>query len=190
MKGKKMASKEQRKLQKRKERERAVRQKLLAQQAVTTAKRQTDMAEMREQKAARKEFRAAQNQQKRVKDWADGFVENLSKLPEATRQKILHNLEVLKALEEEYKNEQSARQNVNNELESEGHMSLSEKLTALHTQLSQQQALTEIGKEHSVGHIGGSADYRMEVNEPQPENKESPAFIDKMNDLMKNMITG
>jgi hypothetical protein len=47
------------------------------------------------------------------------------------KEKLEHNLEILKALEEEYLAEQEAKKQANEELEAEGHNTLQEKMDAL-----------------------------------------------------------
>jgi hypothetical protein len=61
----------------------------------------------------------------------------LAKIRQAEREKkisekLKHNLEILKNLEQEYENEQSSRKNINDKLESEGYKTMKEKMDALH----------------------------------------------------------
>jgi hypothetical protein len=51
---------------------------------------------------------------------------------DAVHSQLEKNLEILKALEEEYDAEQERRKEVNESLEEEGHVTLKEKLDALH----------------------------------------------------------
>jgi len=56
------------------------------------------------------------------------------------QEQIAKNLELLQALEEEYDKEQELRKQVNDDLESEGHMSMKDKLDALHKKAIAMQA--------------------------------------------------
>lgn len=65
------------------------------------------------------------------------FTKNLTK--EQIIARLNHNLEILKALEEEYDKEMAARQERNSDLEESGYSSLKEKMDALHGQVVAQQ---------------------------------------------------
>ncbi len=54
---------------------------------------------------------------------------------EKIRDQLLQNQQILKALEEEYEKEQSNRQNLNSNLEDQGHGNLQDKLNAMHKQV-------------------------------------------------------
>jgi hypothetical protein len=47
-------------------------------------------------------------------------------------EKLNHNLEILRSLEQEYEREQSSRKNINDNLEAEGYMTMKDKMDALH----------------------------------------------------------
>lgn len=145
-----MTNREQRKLQKRKAKEKEDYQKLLLQREKRTKERQVLAKEKKELEAIRKD----KLQQQRLEAWAEAVAEKLS--PEATRQ-IEHNIEILKALEQEYQAELDAKRALNEGLESEGAISIEEKLN-------------NIQKKNEVG-VGGSAECSFSIN--KEENEES-----------------
>jgi|LakMenEpi03Aug12_release.lakeMendotaPanAssembly.Ray.scaffolds.fasta_scaffold01707_33 hypothetical protein len=55
-----------------------------------------------------------------------------AKKTEKIKEQLLKNQEILKALEEQYNQEQDIRKQINENLESEGNMSLQDKLSAMH----------------------------------------------------------
>jgi len=59
-------------------------------------------------------------------------LEQEEKKIEKIKEQLLKNQEILKALEEQYNQEQDARKQINENLESEGNMSLQDKLSAMH----------------------------------------------------------
>ena len=59
-------------------------------------------------------------------------MEQEEKKIEKIKEQLLKNQEILKALEEQYNQEQDARKQINENLESEGNMSLQDKLSAMH----------------------------------------------------------
>ena len=60
-------------------------------------------------------------------------------------EKLKKNLEILKDLEAEYEKEQSSRKQINEKLESEGFMSMKEKMDALHEKaLKTQRVIDDI----------------------------------------------
>lgn len=169
---------------KKKDREKSVQNKLMKQRQAATAKRQTEMKEFREERFKDKEVRKFQKDQDRFDEYAKAFTENLDKLPKETKDQILHNLKILKAMEDEYKKEQEGRKATNDKLESEGHGTLSDKLNALHTEIAKQQGLLEHGQcEHA-----GCACEHEHFDDQSPE--ESPSFIENMNSLMNNLVVG
>lgn len=162
-----------RKLKKRKAREEKNKQDRLQRERTAADKRQAEAAAKRQEEQLRKDMRQAQRQQDKLDKWAEGFMENMDKLPPETRAKILHNIQILKALEQEYEKEQLAKKATNDQLEAEGHTSLQDKLDALHSDLAEQQkALAEQEAESNqeeadpscIGSVGGSADCSFKVN--------------------------
>lgn len=193
-----MTSKQQKKIQKKKAREQENRKKLLYRRGVATAKRQAEMAEFRAEVAANKAMRKEIRQQERFDAYAQDFAENLSKLPPDVRNKILHNMQVLKALEEEYEKEQAARKKSNEQLESSGHTTLSEKMKALHEELARQQGLMEHGQ---CQHAGCTCEEEHEHGLPEgvvtelvepgvAPSKAKTSFMDQVNEVMGNLVTG
>jgi hypothetical protein len=82
--------------------------------------------------------------------------------PDEIRARLDHNLEILKALEEEYDKEMEARQGRNSDLEEDGCSTLKEKMDALHGQV----VSTQMAKEGIE--FGGEAEV---VFTPNQENE-------------------
>jgi hypothetical protein len=59
------------------------------------------------------------------------------------KEKIERNLQILEALEQEYDQENSQRKQINEKLESEGHMTMKEKMDALHKKALQIEGKAE-----------------------------------------------
>lgn len=126
-------AKDPKKIAKRKE---EVKKKLQVQRTSLTKARQTEANTLKAQKAARK----AEIENQRLEVWAE---EIASKLPESTRRQIEHNIEILKALEEEYEAEMAAKLALNQQLESEGCMTFEEKLRGV-ANLAESTSLEEL----------------------------------------------
>ena len=73
-------------------------------------------------------------------------------------EQLERNLKLLEALEQDYDREQNARQNINDTLESEGHLTMAEKMEALH-----QKAL-EMAREKSSESSGNEQNLSQEEN--------------------------
>lgn len=58
-------------------------------------------------------------------------------------EKLKRNLAILKNLEQEYEREQAARTNLNNQLEDEGYLSMKEKMDALHAKALKMQKVAD-----------------------------------------------
>lgn len=117
-------SKEQRKLKKKKAKALEDRAKLIKVREKRIKERQVLAREAKERDKLRKD----RVQQKRLEAWADYIAE---KLPPETRSQIEHNIEILKALEEEYNKEMEAKKALNKDLEEKGASSIEEKLKLL-----------------------------------------------------------
>lgn len=59
----------------------------------------------------------------------------------AAMEKLQKNMQILEALEQEYEAEQALRNQINNNLENEGHMTLKEKMDALHEKALEQTGI-------------------------------------------------
>jgi len=147
-----MVSKEQRKLKKRKQREKDARQKVLARRAELRTKAKEDREEARRERRIDKLQRDLYAMDQHFEK------EMLMAAPESTLSQLEKNIEILRALEAEHEKELSAKQELNEELESKGYVTLEEKMEAL-----QQATLKEQMAEQGVG-VGGSADCKMSVN--------------------------
>lgn len=65
-------------------------------------------------------------------------------------EKLKRNLAILKNLEQEYENEQAIRSKLNNQLEDEGYMSMKEKMDALHAKaLNMQKVANDLAEASS-----------------------------------------
>lgn len=110
------------------------------------------------------------------------------------KENLEHNIEILRALEEQYKEEMASKQSLNEDLEAEGYDSLEEKMNALHKQAieiaekhekdpseierlaatkefveDQQSKLAEKSKNRKKkkGKLGGGAKYRFTPKEEE-----------------------
>lgn len=141
--------------QKRKLRQKAVRQKVLARRVEIRAER----------KAMREEMLKDQQMQElehgKVQQLLPGNVDAAErKLAEREKKvvdKLKKNLEVLKQLESEYDKEQASRKSVNEQLESEGFSTIKEKMDALQKKLHQ-YALENADPSHVEGLPEGAPD--------------------------------
>lgn len=135
-------AKDQKKIAKRKE---EVKKKLQLQRTSLTKARQDEANALKSQKAARK----AEIENQRMEVWAESIA---AKLPEATRRQIEHNIEILKALEEEYEAEMSAKLALNQKLEAEGCVTFEEKLRGVAT-LTESTSLEELEENQETENI-------------------------------------
>lgn len=157
-----MVSKDQRKLQKRKKREKENRQQLLERRTV-----------LRNKVKEEKEFIAREKRidklQKDLYDLGQYFDRNqLTVSPEQTLAQLEKNVEILKLLEDEHRRETDEKGKLNQDLEAKGYLTLEEKLSALHKATLEEQ----MGKEGLVlsdmdqcVSMRGSADCKMAVND-------------------------
>lgn len=167
-------SKEQKKLQKRKAREKEVKGKLMAKR---DEKRKSERLE-REDQIKGAQLRKVFRERVALEQWAN---EVQGKISENVREQILHNIEILKSLEEEYSSELEEKLRVQNGLKAEGHESLEAMVGALQEKAAQDSVQRELeesveGEEDVLDYVtasqvseikfGGSADCRMTVNEP------------------------
>lgn len=58
-------------------------------------------------------------------------------------EKLNHNLEILRNLEQEYEREQASRKEINDRLESEGYMTMKDKMDALHEKALKMQRVAD-----------------------------------------------
>ena len=117
-------------IQKRKQREVAVRKKVLEQRSELRSERK----KVEEEK--RKEFELWKLEHGTTPAALPGNPE-LAAIKQAEREqkvadKLKKNLEILRDLERQYEQEQAARNNINEQLESEGYLTMKEKMDALH----------------------------------------------------------
>ncbi len=120
-------NKQQKYLKKRKERQ----QKALEARLVIAKKNAKDRQEARKEYLAHKDYKAYLRFEKKREEMNRIIAENIEKYPEETRAKIEKNIEILKALEEEYNQEMATKKKLNEELEAQGHLTLEEKMQAL-----------------------------------------------------------
>lgn len=147
-----MVSKEQRKLQKRKKREKETYKQVLANRMTLRAKAKEEREEILKEKRIDKLQRDLDRMDQHFPK------EMLSVAPEDTLAQLERNVEILRALEAEHAKEIETKQKINEDLESKGYLTLEEKMEAL-----QEIALAEAKEKAQVG-VGGSADCKMSVN--------------------------
>lgn len=127
-----MSAKEQKKLQKKKEREKNVKLKKIRRQAILTKKRQEEAADFKKEQRVKK----IQKEMGDLSIWGD---EVLLKMSEENLSTLEKNCQILKALESEHKKELAKKQELNENLEEEGFLTLEEKINALHQKMLQKQ---------------------------------------------------
>lgn len=144
-----MTTREQKKQQKKLAREKEIRKALLA-------KREALAIPVREENALRKKAKRItklKRQMGPLNKWSDETLINLS---EQTLSQLEMNVKILKALEDEYQQEQEKKANLNKELEEEGYTTLEEKLNSLHHRIATQF-------EKSIIDVGVPADLSVEI---------------------------
>ena len=151
-----MTSKEQRKLQKRKEREKKNRKATLKRREVLRADAREKREEMRREKRIRKLQRELEHFDQVMTD------RELAEASDTTLSQIEKNILILKALEAEHDREMKAKSQLNEKLEDEGYYTLEDKMGAAR-QLAVKK--TEIG-------MGGSADCKVSVNKAPKDTAE------------------
>jgi len=131
-----MPSKQQKIAQKKKKREKVAKERVLRRREQMRAVRKEDK---------RKEMLERELSPKQMPIVNDPLVREMREKArvDSAKAQIEKNLELLKALEEEYDKEQALRQQVNEDLESEGHMNMKDKLDALHKKALSMQAQKE-----------------------------------------------
>lgn len=150
-------NKSKKKLQKEKARKKRVAEKL----RVRREAGRVAAKEEREEKRAQDKF---EREQAELIAWEEAMESAYSSLPPETRKQLMHNIEILKALEEEHEQEIARKQKLNQTLEEEGHITPESKMKALQDSAIEKQkaesAEEEISKaadEKQIG-MGGSAD--------------------------------
>ena len=163
--------KEQRKLQKRKAREKDAKKSVLAKRTEIRAKRKEEREEEKQERRIDKLQRDLHQMDQHFEKAA------LQAASNDTLAQLEKNVQILRALEEEYEKEAEAKKAINEDLESKGYVTLDEKMQAL------QQAVLEEAKtadearsvdqtliegptevEAELG-VGGSADCKMSAND-------------------------
>lgn len=140
-----MTSKEQRKLQKRKVREKETRQQLLARREQLRAPAREAREDMRREKRIKK-------LQKDLEHFDQVMQEReLAVASDDTLSQLEKNIEILKVLESEHNREMAQKAALNQELEEKGYFTLEDKMKAA------QELLV---KETNVG-VGGSAECKV-----------------------------
>ncbi len=126
-----MATKEQKKQQKKKTREKEVYKKVLLDRGKKQAKASEENALFKKTKRIEK----LKKEMGEVNAWSD---EALLNMDDKTLSQLEHNAKILKALEDEYEETNSERQKLNDSLESDGFLTLDEKLGSLHNKMVEQ----------------------------------------------------
>jgi hypothetical protein len=127
-----MSMMSRKKLQKKKDREKVVKKRILNRRAAIRAPKI-------EENKNRKKMERIAKLQKDMNDlsvWADDV---LGKLDSKTLTQLERNAQLLKGLEEEYEAERAKKSELNGDLESKGLLSLDEKLNHLHQNFAQSQ---------------------------------------------------
>lgn len=142
-----------RKLQKRKKREKEAKKKVADQRQ----KRIEERSEINKQLKKVKRIEKLQKEMIAMDQPAE--FQKLASLGDESLNQLEKNIEILKGLEKEFMEEQKRRQEINEELEDQGYITLDEKLKATQEEIVNQQKFdAEVG-------VGGSADYSMGIFE-------------------------
>jgi NADH pyrophosphatase NudC (nudix superfamily) len=142
-----MASQRQ-KEKKKKERQKASKAKVLVRREQLRKDRKEAAEEQRKEKEAHAIIHGRQKPFVKTKTTEFDPLTEISSIKDM----LENNLKILEALEQEYDAEQAARADVNEKLEAEGHMSMREKMDALH-----QKALEITGKAEELAAAKESA---------------------------------
>lgn len=151
-----MATKRQ-KEKKKKERERVAHARVVKRREQLRAERKQAEAEERQRQEV--EYMAHGKPQPFIRD-EEKAAEREAAKARAVAEQLRKNLEILEALEKEYEQEQQVRVEVNQKLESEGYMSIKEKMDALH-----QKALEMTGKAEALAEA--QAEYDAQQNDEE-----------------------
>lgn len=116
--------KEEKVAKKRKERQKKSKEKVLRRREAIRRDRKEEMKKIMLEKSVQPKQNPIVNMKK-----IDATVNNKD---EKIKEQLLKNQEILKALEQEFLNEQKNRESLVGDLESEGHGTLQEKLNAMH----------------------------------------------------------
>lgn len=110
---------------KKKQRERLVRKKVLARRDAIRQERKEELQKKRYEEMVSSKPQPIINN--------TAVAEHREQIrQEKVREKLEKNVEILKQLQAEYAKENEARQTINEELESEGHVTMQEKMSAIH----------------------------------------------------------
>lgn len=157
-----MTSREVKKMQKKKAKERETKKKILA------IREKRRAVARKEKEEARKEKRIEKLQKE-----MDGFdqipSEKLEGLSDSALGQLERNAKILQALEAEYEEEVGKKQELNKSLETQGHHTLEGKMGAL-----QQQTLEKVQEAENMG-LAGAADC---VFNAVPKPKKDTAIVD------------
>jgi hypothetical protein len=123
---------ERQKIQKKKARQKVVQAKLRHRREINRSVEKEKRDDIRAQKKFKKDQLVMEKLEEKME-------ELYSKLPPDTRMQLERNIEILKALEEEYDQEIAKKQNLNQELELQGNLTPEEKMKALHEKAVKQQ---------------------------------------------------
>ena len=155
-------SKKQQKEQKKKNRERASKQKVLERREELRKSRK----EAREQEMAEKE--AHEVVHGKLMPHINNPGQREADKAKIVAEKLKNNLEILQALEDEYEAEQATRQKMNTNLEAEGHKSMREKMDALHKKALEMSNKADV--------MADNADALVESSDIQQEKPQISSF--------------
>jgi len=134
-----MASKAQKKLQKKKAREKDKRNKVLTE-------RERLRAPARAERAEKKREKRIARLQKDMDEFTHMSTESLQVLPDDALRQLEKNTKILKALENEYVEELETKQKLQEKLEAEGHLTLEDKM----------KAMQNVDRPQEIGICGGA----------------------------------
>ena len=164
----KMVTKLQKKQQKQKARDKENRKKITAKRMASRAKAKADRDEELMKKRVGKLQREMAGTE--MDNWDE---EMLKKMPEDTLEQLERNAKILNALEDEHEEETAKKQELNEGLEAKGHVTLEEKVNALH-----QNTVEEQKKKFG---LTGEADCKMYAA-PKPKIDTAEVGVTRINE--------
>lgn len=170
-----MATKKQ-KEKKKKDRERLAHARVVQRRDVLRAQRK--LSEEEERKRQEIEYMTHGKPQPIIVDEEKAAEREAAKARAVTDQ-LKKNLEILEALEQEYEQEQQVRVEVNEKLESEGYMSIKQKMDALHQKALEMTGKAELLAEAQEEYVAQQKEEEIEVVQDELDPKTFKTEITK-----------
>lgn len=154
-----MVSKQQKEMKKKKKRAEDSHRKVVLKREKLRAQAKAEKEEWRQEKRIIR-------LQRDLDRFETGIGVPIEGLPEDTMKQLEHNVEILRALEQEHAKETAEKQQLNEELEKEGHKTMKDKLQALHAKMDTAKAHRDFKKQMAEMGVGGTATCKMSIAPP------------------------